>query len=983
MEAVEMSNNRVKTDPEEFLRFDNILRSSMPPEYEPFYFKLTKAGKDPWVPKGDKNYSWKNGRLTTDEAVKALRKGYNIGIASTDADLLCIIDIDDPSVFTDFDFSNTLMARSGGRIGCHAFYFSHDVRAKIYTTLDGEGEIRSNWTYVVAPGSFAELTGKADKFGVITQTPEARKEEIPENDRNNAGRYELINDNQLKEIEYKDYPERFKTIYEARQEEDKAKELLKKERPNREYHSADGNTNFYDLELSDVLNHVSDRSRFPSMFHGSSTGKNSSISDNGVHHHCWRCGVAHNGHQALAVLSGMYTCVDAGKAHKGSGAGLSRVDLHDGETVHKLWLYAKELGSLPREDPMPAIAVKWYALNKGYCTTPDIKDGWRVPGHVYIRVIKEHGLFDEKKGADTTDEGYESVNYADLKRKHNAEKRRINIDFGEDHFITKYTDHMKSITDAYYEFGVAAAFVLLSAIARGKMILPLKQDPIKPNIQVMLIANSTTSRKSTVVNKCEGFFDAIEVMRKAPSSYSPEGLIEHLAEYPKSAFFRDEVAGLLADYKKPYMGGIRDFDCLLYDGRTIPPRKLRTKKGIKEEFEIKDPYVVKFYATTPDSLSLNTDLVDLTSGYLFRFLYFTPTYEKDFMPLDMEIQENIDLWADILKTGKQLKANIDYVSETQKHGIIKFGIDKDALKFIQVEQEKIEQSVVKNDDSILASIIGRATPYAFKLAMLIEIGKKETSYTITLDSMQKGLYLAMNYFVPNLKELVDYVIADEKCNQIDKIINYLKRQQGISTHTEALRNTKLKAKEFKECIETLLESETIQVFQDDGSKKTIYKLINEDISKIDYKLEFDSFVQSSQSSPSSPSSPIHPGTKKAGELSEPGLENIKSDGKTAAEEREDTIAPRNALNICVSSSELGNSVNLVNSESVQKDQRTRMKDVRNIILNIQSNNGNRAQRDAVIAAAEAQGIQDTDDILSHMAEQGQVVQHNDDTFQVI
>ncbi|MCK4824221.1 DUF3987 domain-containing protein, partial [bacterium] len=941
-------------------------------------------------PKGDKDFSWKAKSLTTDEAVEAIEDGYNIGIAATDTDQIVIIDIDDPAVFIDHEFSETLMAVSGGRIGNHAFYMSTDLKTKINVALENEGEIRSSYEYVVAPGSWARITGKADKHGNIIKTIEQRIEEIPEADRENAGKYELINDQPIKEITYRGLPKRFTNAYEKGILDDEIKARKKEERQDRSGNKDKAKSGFYSVKLSNVEHFPMGQSRFGSQLHDSSTGANSSISANGELHACWRDLVTHNGLQYAAVKAGMYTCGEAGKAHSGSGAGQSRVDLQDGETVYKLWKYLKETGVLPQNDPMPSIAMTWYALDKGYCKTSDIKEGWRLPPGVYIKILKEHGLFDEKSQTETSEnkEEYTSVNYAELKSKHNAEKRRIDINFGEDHYITKYTDYMKGITDAYHEFGVGAALVLLSAIAGGKMILNLKQDPIKPNIQVMLIANSTTSRKSTAVNKCEGFFDSIEVMRKAPSSYSPEGLIEYLAEYPKSAFFRDEVAGLLAEYKKPYMNGIRDFDCLLYDGRTIAPRKLRTKKGVKEEFEIKDPYVVKFYATTPDSLSLNTDLVDLTSGYLFRFLYFTPTYEKDFMPLDMEVQENIDLWADILKTGKQLKANIDYLSETKNDGVIKFGINKDALEFIQGEQELIERSVVKSDDSILASIVGRATPYAFKLAMLIEIGKKETSYTITLDSMQKGLFMAMEYFVPNLKELVDYVIADEKCNQIDKIINYLKRQQGISTHTEALRNTKLKAKEFKECIETLIESETIQVFQDEGSKKTLYKLMNEDVSKIDYKIDFDSFVQSSPDSPSSPSSPIHSCTEKASELSEPKLKTNGSNGESTTEDTKGGMEPRNALNICVSSSELGNSVNSVNSvnseisTNSQKDQRTRIKEVHDIILSIQSGNGNRATRAAINAEAEDIGIDDTDAILKHMAAQGQVLQHEEDIFQV-
>ena len=74
---------------------------------------------------------------------------------------------------------------------------------------------------------------------------------------------------------------------------------------------------------------------------------------------------------------------------------------------------------------------------------------------------------------------------------------------------------------------------------------------------------------------------------------------------------------------------------------------------------------------------------------------------------------------------------------------------------------------------------------------------------------------------------------------------------------------------------------------------------------------------------------------------------------------------------------------MTDSTNSQKDQRTRIKDVHDIILSIQSGNGNRATRAAIKAKAEDIGIDDTDTILKHMASQGQVLQHEADLFQVI
>lgn len=74
---------------------------------------------------------------------------------------------------------------------------------------------------------------------------------------------------------------------------------------------------------------------------------------------------------------------------------------------------------------------------------------------------------------------------------------------------------------------------------------------------------------------------------------------------------------------------------------------------------------------------------------------------------------------------------------------------------------------------------------------------------------------------------------------------------------------------------------------------------------------------------------------------------------------------------------------LTNPDGFQKDQRTRIKEIHDIILYIQSGNGNRATREAITTAAEDIGIADTDTILKHMASQGHVLQHEENVFQVI
>lgn len=110
-----MSLSAGNTDPEEFKNFHQLLTKGNP-DYQPFYFPLVKNGKDP-LP----GISWKKNRKTFSEACSLMREGFNIGIAGTDKDNLCIVDIDNLEAVG--GAKTTLTVKSRKQIGRHCFYY--------------------------------------------------------------------------------------------------------------------------------------------------------------------------------------------------------------------------------------------------------------------------------------------------------------------------------------------------------------------------------------------------------------------------------------------------------------------------------------------------------------------------------------------------------------------------------------------------------------------------------------------------------------------------------------------------------------------------------------------------------------------------------------------------------------------------------------------------------------------------------------------
>lgn len=374
-----MTMAEIQTKPDEFKKFHQLLVMDKV-GYEPFYFALTEHGKEPIG-----GISWKKAKLTFEQAYAKMKNGFNIGIAGTDVDDLVIIDIDDLSKIT--DIKPTLISKSRKRIGQHCFYFTKDEitdnifidSAKQNIATEKYGEMRSNWQYVVAAGSFVPVNKEEkDDDGNILW------DRIPEEEKQHAGKYTVFSDVGVSDIAFAELPIVFRDLIAEKRTAEVKKMVDDKEL------SVVGNTDgvrsaLYSLKIEDVCGKsVMDGSeRFPSLFHGSKTGANTSIRTGLLH--CWRHSVSHSPLSALAVRAGLMECSSAGYPH---GHGHSSLNLKDGQTIFKLWEFAKKESIIPKDDPIPARALVWYAIQKKMCEQTDVRDGWKLPSHTYNTAVK-------------------------------------------------------------------------------------------------------------------------------------------------------------------------------------------------------------------------------------------------------------------------------------------------------------------------------------------------------------------------------------------------------------------------------------------------------------------------------------------------------------------------------------------------------------------------------------------------------------------
>lgn len=377
--------------PDEFWRFHELLTESAPDGYVPWYFRVEAGAKAPALEYG----SWKDAsnRLTPTEAVEWMKQGGNVGIAGTEHDALVNVDIDDEDETSPDDLKLTLIARSRSRVGSHAWYFEAPGESIPNIPTDEAGEVRADWQYVVAPGSYVETD----------------PESVPEHERENAGYYTIERADPVTSLRTRELPDVFINHLTEREQADADAELNVELPEPSEEDTSNRRSALFDITATDIVRKEGGSTdtgdRWTALFHGSDTDANMNLSSDGFIQ-CWRHNVTHNALQALAVLSDYSGgCAAVGTPHKGSNAGRSCLENEDGANVWYAWVYAKHNGYIPASDPVPYSAIKHTVREHDLCPVSEIPDSYdsdeSLPADAYdgaIDVIETEYDIDPGRG---------------------------------------------------------------------------------------------------------------------------------------------------------------------------------------------------------------------------------------------------------------------------------------------------------------------------------------------------------------------------------------------------------------------------------------------------------------------------------------------------------------------------------------------------------------------------------------------------------
>jgi len=392
------------------------------------------------------------------------------------------------------------------------------------------------------------------------------------------------------------------------------------------------------------------------------------------------------------------------------------------------------------------------------------------------------------------------------------EKNKIKI--SKDDIIKSYLDYALPTTDAPKIFHQVSAMVMLSTILGRKVYFIYGTQNIFVNMWVILIAPSSTYRKSTSINISKNLIRDNFKNLILPDEFSQEALMEYMdKESSKGLIVWSEFGSFLKATQKQYMVGIKEFFADLYD---CPESKKRLLKGSK--YEVKKPFINILTATTLDWFVRSIQESDIRGGFLTRFIYIIAK-EKDKRKLIA-----FPPYADREKY-KRLKDKLIKVSQIK--GVANFSPKaKDLYKKWLINHES---SLEKLDNSTgVSSFFARLGVYCLKLSIIFQISSNY-KIEVKLNAMRRAISF-IEKVKYNIYTLLKEEITFSREERIKKkILDLIKRDRSID-RSKLLQKSGMKSSTLDSYLTTLVEEERIEeVIEPIGYRNRVryyYKFIN-------------------------------------------------------------------------------------------------------------------------------------------------------------
>ena len=294
-----------------------------------------------------------------------------------------------------------------------------------------------------------------------------------------------------------------------------------------------------------------------------------------------------------------------------------------------------------------------------------------------------------------------------------------------------------------------------------------------------------------------------------PDKITSEGLMEHLSEGHAGVILVSEMASWLQNLNKNHNNDLKSIFTDYYD----VPQSRRYKTKTQGDYIIEKPYISISGLSTSSWLKSNIKSDDVSSGFLGRFLIFSPPQNNERPPslpqktTSTTSEHETKILELLNKVGE---AKVYKLSESAKaqYDIMDLYLFNTLKSLDDRYQEKLEP------------FFNRWSPYILKLAMMIRIFEDVESDEISDSSIHTAMMI-VNVAVKSTIQLFQGELGESeherKCNKLfDWLCKQVVKTKGapVPRHT-IIRSSQVEGdtKQYDSVLETLAQSNRIEIIK--------------------------------------------------------------------------------------------------------------------------------------------------------------------------
>ncbi|GEM_PF-229414 len=404
--------------------------------------------------------------------------------------------------------------------------------------------------------------------------------------------------------------------------------------------------------------------------------------------------------------------------------------------------------------------------------------------------------------------------------------------FGVPGFVGQVMDF--TLANAPYpNVGLAfcGAMALQSYLAGRKVC---DEGDLRPNIYLLALASSGTGKDFPRKVNSRVLFEIGHVSSLGDKFASGEGIQDALARTSAMLFQNDEMDGVLRQInldRENKRESIPNILLTLYtSANDVYP--IRVKAGQKEACHIDQPHLTLFGTATPQYFYESLSQRMLTNGFFARLIIVdigkrgegqTPGSAR-YLP--EAILQTAQWWAEY-QPGSRRTSLLEVHPEPRVVPCTPEA--KAAIDALQRQTEAEYDLAHARNDEVSRVAWSRTHENAKKLALLYACSENHKDPVITLPAIEWAQAFAMHQTRRQLFLASSYVAENPFHAECLKLVRKLREAPGSElTHSVLLKRMKMKTKDFKELIETLIQRGDVAgvPIQTSGRTGIIYRLVN-------------------------------------------------------------------------------------------------------------------------------------------------------------